>query len=148
MQDIPTGQHTVSWPYLEHTALNNFVLILRPHIGIHAVLHIFVLFLEQTLNLCLGVIPWWAVPCIGVPTLILAPISQAVPLAPDDMTSHPILYRICLYAIFFKGKISHWHSPDHAFLSESSCVTQERFIKSTQSFVTITHSGRCIACLL
>ena len=42
--------------------------------------------------------PWYCalilhpgiVQCTGVPTLVLAPISQAVSLAPDDMTSHPI----------------------------------------------------------
>ena len=68
-----------------HSAVHSTVPTLELYLGI--------LTLYCTSVLYPGFVPWYCGECIGVPTLVLAPISQAVSLAPDDMTSHPIHYR-------------------------------------------------------
>ena len=67
-----------------HSAVHSTVPTLELYLGI--------LTLYCTSVLYPGFVPWYCGECIGVPTLVLAPISQAVSLAPDDMTSHPIHY--------------------------------------------------------
>ena len=49
--------------------------------------------------------PWYCGECIGVPTLVLAPISQAVSLAPDDMTSHPIHCLLSIVHVMYHSSV-------------------------------------------
>ena len=82
---------------LHYSAVHSTVPTLELYLGI--------LTLYCTSVLYPGFVPWYCGECIGVPTLVLAPISQAVSLAPDDMTSHPIHYR---YRVVLQHTSSGW----------------------------------------
>ena len=94
-QDIPAGP---------------IVVVVYPiTITIHyisIILHfIYWIYFNGTLRSCCILVVFLVclVVCIGVPTLVLAPISQAVSLAPDDMTSFPILNWTQLYKLVLKA---------------------------------------------